>query len=203
MQGPGRARHAGARGARAGQARAGEGRARRGRSPFGKPAARRIYHSLDLRDAAAVAKVVDDGPRAARARRRAAARGRSGREPLPPRQVGPGVRAGLRRQERRLVQPARTQSTRCRWAPPCASARSPARFGNGGQTDYSAANDLLCKTTSSFRATTAGDARHRHRLDRLGRHRHGHAWLHPQDDGDGRASTCCRPRPAFPGSAGS
>ena len=27
------------------------------------------------------------------------------------------------------------------------------RFGNGGQTDYSAANDLLCKYTSSFRAT--------------------------------------------------
>ena len=28
-----------------------------------------------------------------------------------------------------------------------------ARFGNGGQTDYSAANDLLCKTTSSLRTT--------------------------------------------------
>jgi acyl transferase domain-containing protein/acyl carrier protein len=27
------------------------------------------------------------------------------------------------------------------------------RFGNGGQTDYSAANDLLCKITSSFRTT--------------------------------------------------
>jgi acyl transferase domain-containing protein/NAD(P)-dependent dehydrogenase (short-subunit alcohol dehydrogenase family) len=27
------------------------------------------------------------------------------------------------------------------------------RFGNGGQTDYSSANDLLCKYTSSFRAT--------------------------------------------------
>jgi len=27
------------------------------------------------------------------------------------------------------------------------------RFGNGGQTDYSAANDLLCKITSSFRST--------------------------------------------------
>ncbi|MDR3749066.1 MAG: SDR family NAD(P)-dependent oxidoreductase [Acidobacteriota bacterium] len=27
------------------------------------------------------------------------------------------------------------------------------RFGNGGQTDYSAANDLLCKLTSSFRTT--------------------------------------------------
>jgi acyl transferase domain-containing protein len=28
-----------------------------------------------------------------------------------------------------------------------------ARFGNGGQADYSAANDLLCKITSSFRTT--------------------------------------------------
>jgi acyl transferase domain-containing protein/acyl carrier protein/NAD(P)-dependent dehydrogenase (short-subunit alcohol dehydrogenase family) len=27
------------------------------------------------------------------------------------------------------------------------------RFGNGGQTDYSSANDLLCKSISSFRAT--------------------------------------------------
>ncbi|MGO9558703.1 MAG: SDR family NAD(P)-dependent oxidoreductase [Acidimicrobiales bacterium] len=30
------------------------------------------------------------------------------------------------------------------------------RFGNGGQTDYSAANDLLCKLTSSFRTTRPG-----------------------------------------------
>ncbi|HEY7076346.1 MAG TPA: SDR family NAD(P)-dependent oxidoreductase, partial [Solirubrobacteraceae bacterium] len=29
------------------------------------------------------------------------------------------------------------------------------RFGNGGQTDYSAANDLLCKTISHFRRTGA------------------------------------------------
>ncbi len=30
------------------------------------------------------------------------------------------------------------------------------RFGNGGQTDYSAANDLLCKSVSSFRTTRPG-----------------------------------------------
>ena len=30
------------------------------------------------------------------------------------------------------------------------------RFGNGGQTDYSSANDLLCKITSSFRTTRLG-----------------------------------------------
>jgi acyl transferase domain-containing protein/acyl carrier protein len=30
------------------------------------------------------------------------------------------------------------------------------RFGNGGQTDYSSANDLLCKVSSSFRTTRPG-----------------------------------------------
>jgi acyl transferase domain-containing protein/acyl carrier protein/NAD(P)-dependent dehydrogenase (short-subunit alcohol dehydrogenase family) len=30
------------------------------------------------------------------------------------------------------------------------------RFGNGGQADYSSANDLLCKITSSFRSTRPG-----------------------------------------------
>ena len=30
------------------------------------------------------------------------------------------------------------------------------RFGNGGQTDYSAANDLLCKSISGFRSTRPG-----------------------------------------------
>ncbi|HZQ67271.1 MAG TPA: SDR family NAD(P)-dependent oxidoreductase [Terriglobales bacterium] len=30
------------------------------------------------------------------------------------------------------------------------------RFGNGGQTDYSSANDLLCKITSSFRSAKPG-----------------------------------------------
>jgi NADP-dependent 3-hydroxy acid dehydrogenase YdfG len=30
------------------------------------------------------------------------------------------------------------------------------RFGNGGQTDYSAANDLLCKSVSSFRSARPG-----------------------------------------------
>ena len=41
------------------------------------------------------------------------------------------------------------------------------RFGNDGQSDYSAANDLLCKISSSMR-TAARNPRHRHRLDRLG-----------------------------------
>ena len=40
------------------------------------------------------------------------------------------------------------------------------RFGNRGQTDYAAANDLLCKSVSN--STARGDPRGRDRLDRLG-----------------------------------
>ena len=60
------------------------------------------------------------------------------------------------------------------------------RFGNGGQTDYSAANDLLCKSVSSFRTTRPGDTWDRHRLDGVGGHRHGQPRLDPEDDGVGR-----------------
>ena len=60
------------------------------------------------------------------------------------------------------------------------------RFGNDGQTDYSAANDLLCTISRALRRSRPGDARDRHRLDRLGRHRHGHARLDPADHGGGR-----------------
>ena len=59
------------------------------------------------------------------------------------------------------------------------------RFGNAAQTDYSAANDLLCKAISGMRRERP-HARHRHRLDRLGRDRHGDARLDPEGDGDGR-----------------
>ena len=59
------------------------------------------------------------------------------------------------------------------------------RFGNGGQTDYSAANDLLCKTTSSFRTTRPETRGLVDRLDGLGRHRHGQPRLDPPDDGAG------------------
>ena len=60
------------------------------------------------------------------------------------------------------------------------------RFGNLGQTDYAAANDLLCKLASAMRTTRPGHPRHRHRLDRMGRHRDGVARLDPEDDGAGR-----------------
>jgi acyl transferase domain-containing protein/NAD(P)-dependent dehydrogenase (short-subunit alcohol dehydrogenase family)/acyl carrier protein len=56
------------------------------------------------------------------------------------------------------------------------------RFGNAGQTDYSAANDLLCKGASNLRATRK-HTRYRHRLECLGRHRHGHSRIDPEDHG--------------------
>ena len=59
------------------------------------------------------------------------------------------------------------------------------RFGNAGQTDYSAANDLLCKIMSSFRTTTAGHQGDRRRLDGVGRHRHGDPRFDPEGDGHG------------------
>ena len=60
------------------------------------------------------------------------------------------------------------------------------RFGNSGQTDYSAANALLASMSSWLARRAPGDARDRDRLDRLGRNRHGDARLDPEDDGDGR-----------------
>ena len=40
--------------------------------------------------------------------------------------------------------------------------------------------------------------RHRHRLDRVGQHRHGEPRLDPQDDGRWPGSTCCRPEVGVP-----
>ena len=60
------------------------------------------------------------------------------------------------------------------------------RFGNAGQTDYAAANDLLCKIASSMRRTRPGHPRDRAGLDRVGRHRHGHPRLDPEDHGGRR-----------------
>ena len=46
------------------------------------------------------------------------------------------------------------------------------RFGNGGQADYSAANDLLCKYVE-LQDDAPRNAWHRDRLDSVGGHRHG------------------------------
>ena len=46
-----------------------------------------------------------------------------------------------------------TPSATCRCGAMVGFSSIAGRFGNGGQTDYSSANDLLCKIASSFRST--------------------------------------------------
>ena len=76
------------------------------------------------------------------------------------------------------------------------------RFGNAGQTDYSAANDLLCKVLSSLRRTPSRRAASRSTGPRGAASgwppavRSRRSWRWP-------GWTCCRPRPASPGSGGS
>ena len=111
-----------------------------------------IYHSLDLRDAAAVRKTVE------------MVRERHGRVDVLLHAAGLDASHFLpdkSDEEYELVFDVKSDG----WfnllaamddmplgATVCFSSVA-ARFGNGGQTDYSAANDLLCKTTSSFRTT--------------------------------------------------
>ena len=77
------------------------------------------------------------------------------------------------------------------------------RFGNAGQTDYSAANDLLCAMSSALRRDAAADPRDRDRLDGVGRHRHGHPRLDPADHGRGGHLDAARRSPASRPSAAS
>ena len=85
------------------------------------------------------------------------------------------VRAGLRHEGRR-------PSRRCRrprppTASPSCSAASPGVFGNTGQVDYAAANDVLDGTARRHAGRRApGDLA---RLGPVGRHRHGHPRAGP------------------------
>ena len=110
------------------------------------------YHAVNLLDADAVAKVVDD------------IRDRHGRIDVLLHAAGMEISRGIADKERReydLVFDVKSDG----WFNLLhAAADLPigatvvfssvaGRFGNAGQTDYSAANDLLCKITSSFRRT--------------------------------------------------
>ena len=66
------------------------------------------------------------------------------------------------------------------------------RFGNVGQTDYSAANDLQCKLLEQLPPHPSRRARARDRLDRVGRHRDGDPRIDPEDHGDGRGGHAAR-----------
>ncbi len=110
------------------------------------------YHSVDLTDAAAVTAVVDE------------IRQRHGRIDVLVHAAGIDVSRLLRDKEPRefdLVFDVKSDG----WfnllhaigdmplGATVAFSSVAGRFGNGGQTDYSAANDLLCKVSSSFRRT--------------------------------------------------
>ena len=95
------------------------------------------------------------GARRSRSRRRARARRRSRGESPSARQVASRVRPGLRREGRRMVPPpARARRHRARRRGGVQLDRGSLR--QRGQTDYSAANDLLCKSISGFRTTRPG-----------------------------------------------
>ncbi len=64
-------------------------------------------------------------------------------------------------------------------------------------------NGLLCRQRSALQNhfqlphDSSRHARHRDRLDGVGRHRHGHARLHSQRSWNLQESTCCHLKPAF------
>ena len=152
------------------------------------------WHQVDLTDHDAVAHVVEqalaDSGRIDVLMHAAGARD----QPLPARQAPARVRPRLRRQGRRLVQPD------------ARAARRAAAVGDRLQLDRRALRQrrpdrLRRRQRSAVQerfapAQDRGHARHRHRLDRVGRHRHGHPRLDPEDDGRPPASTCCRRRSA-------
>ena len=110
------------------------------------------YHSVDLTDADAVAQVVAD------------IRDRHGRIDVLLHAAGIEISHASRDKERPRVRP-RLRRQGDGWfnllhaaadlaiGATVAFSSVAGRFGNAGQTDYSAANDLLCKVTSSFRRT--------------------------------------------------
>ena len=143
------------------------------------------YHCVDLTDADAVGRVVDE------------IRATSGRVDVLLHAAGLEVSRTLPEkepQEFALVFDVKTSGWHNLWravrdlevGASVVFSSVAGRFGNAGQTDYAAANDLLCKITSAMRRTRPQTRAHRARLDRLGWHRHGDPRLHPDDHGDGR-----------------
>ena len=149
----GRAADAGARRTRAG-ARSSARRPRWTRSTrCARPAGRRHYHAVDLVDPVAVAAVVDEiRRRHGRIDVLRARGGHRGEPPLPDKKPAASSTACS-------TSSATAGSTSCTRPATCRSravvvfSSIAGRFGNRGQTDYSAANDLLCKWIAKLRTT--------------------------------------------------
>jgi hypothetical protein len=138
--------------------------------------------------------------RAQRQDRRPAARSRAGDQPQPAAEGAPRIRPRLRRQDHRLVQRVVRRAQVCRSVPASCSPRSP--DASATRARPTTARPTTCCARSPRPAPhPAADPGPGPGLDRLGRHRHGHPWLHPQDHGDGRradaaAGRGCRVDPA-------
>ena len=88
-------------------------------------------------------------PRRERTDRRPAALRRARDQPLPPRQAAGRVRPRLRRQGRTAGSTSSTRSATPLPGTAVVFSSIAGRFGNAGQTDYAAANDLMCKSVSA------------------------------------------------------
>ena len=88
-----------------------------------------------------------------RPRRRPAARRRARDQPLPARQAAGASSTSSSTSRPTAGSTCCTRSATCRCGAAVAFSSIAGRFGNAGQTDYSAANDLLCKSVSHLRRT--------------------------------------------------
>ena len=161
------------------------GRWRPGRHRGGERAGGRAHwYACDLRDGAAVGRPARPFKERSPRIDVAPPRGRPGDQPLPEGQGAPGVRPGLRREGRWLVQrapgPRRHADRRHGGLQLHRRALRQRRPDRLQRRQRPAVQDDL-----QLAHHAARDARHRPRLDGLGRHRHGQPWLDPQDDGAG------------------
>ena len=141
------------------------------------------YRCVDLRDGAAVERRRRRDPDAPRPHRRPPARRRARDQPLAPRQARRGVRPRLRRQDATAGSTCCTRSATMPLGATVAFGSIAGRFGNAGQTDYTAANDLLCKMAAPRSPQPARDPRLVIDWTAWAGHRHGQPRLDPEDDG--------------------
>ena len=196
-RGEGARREADARGHRQAdpRRRAADAALRVGGGRVQRPAGRREYRSVNLLDSPAVTAVVEEIRQRARAHRRAPARGRDRDQPRAAGQGTARVRPRVRHQGRRLLQPAARRRRR--------ADRRDRGVQFGGWTLRQQRPDRLQRRqraavlpVARHPAHAPRDARHRHRLDGVGRHRHGDARIDSRRSWRWRASRCWRRKSA-------